>query len=439
MSGWLPGFRSSSAAATEPQPFELVCECNQRHSGLRRSGHQRIICRTCGASLFVLPRDPYPAPPDAERIRKKPKSKSRSASEGGPGAEGEAGAGPVRVSRHKRRREQQGGGANPLSSAASATSSAFLAAAGTVGRATRGAAQGTASAASRAAQGFVGFWTPLKLTALGICVLLSAMAFWMVRTRQIERAERELNPAIEEGLAALQEGDVPTAAARLQSAVNALDLLGRRDDYSESVRQVSREATALNSLASETLLSLLAQADEYVTTAAAERPKPNPESDEPPPPLDAAWVNRFGGLYQGGWVVLEAPVRRLKPTDEEPHRFEVEFPIRIGTREHPVELRADFEVFEALGLEEAPRTVIFGGKLQSCRFLEGEQRYQIRLEPTTGFVWVNLPTYRRLGFGFHDWHSEEQVRALLAEQSQAIGAEPLLEEAPVAEPQLPAG
>ncbi|MCA9054389.1 MAG: hypothetical protein KDA75_11160 [Planctomycetaceae bacterium] len=387
--------------------------------------------------MFVLPRDPYPAPPDAERIKKKPKPKSKSRRQNG--SEAEADSAPVRVSRHKRRREQQDGGGNPLTTAASATSSAFLAAAGTVGRATRGAAHGTASAATRTARGFIAFWTPLKLTALGTCVLLVAMAFWMIRSRQIEQAERDLNPAIEEGLAALQDGDIPTAAARLQTAVAALDLLGNRDRHSDSVRQVSREATALNGLASETLFRLLEEADEYVDKAAQERPEPDPEADEPPPPLDAAWVNRFGGLYQGGWVVMEAPVRRLKPTDTEPHRYEVEFPIRIGSDERPVELRADFTAFEALGLADAPRTVVFGGKLQSCRYLEDEQRFQVRLEPSSGFVWVNLPTYRRLGFGFNDWHREEQIRALLTEQSHAINAEPLLKEEPVETPQLPAG
>ena len=50
------------SAEETPQPFELQCECGVRHAGLRKKAPQRIVCRECGSSLFVLPRDVYPTP-----------------------------------------------------------------------------------------------------------------------------------------------------------------------------------------------------------------------------------------------------------------------------------------------------------------------------------------------------------------------------------------
>ena len=427
MAKWLPGFRSAGGAtANEPQPFELICECSQRHSGVRRSGHQRIVCKTCGTSLFVLPRDPYPPPPNAERIKKKPRPKKTECESRGPDDD----PAPVRVSRHKRRRERQGQGQSAVTNAASATSSAFLIAASTAGRSTRAAAQGVSDASIRAARGFLDFWTPLKLTALGICVLIAAITAWSLHARRVERAERGLNPAIEEGLAALQEGNLATASSRLATAVAALDLLGKSDRHARSVRQAAREAQTLNGLVPESLIGLLEEADEYVTKAEADRPDPeaDPEAD-PPPPLDADWVNRFGALYEGSWVVLEAPVKKLEPTEDEPRRYEVAFPIRVGTKSRRAELRADFSVFDQLDIGAAPRTAIFGGRLESCRFLEHNGRFRVTLAPESGFVWANLPTYRQLGFGFSDWHSEDEVRGLLTEQANAAGVDALVEEA----------
>lgn len=430
MAGWLSGFRSADAvASTDPQPFELVCECNVRHSGLRRKTHQRITCRSCGASLFVLPRDVYPPLPDVGAIKKKPKPK-RNARELDPDEPA-----PVRVSRTKRRRQEAGSESHPFAAAANVTSAALTAAAGAAARSTRATARKVSSAGVNTAVGFYKFWTPLRLAGLGMCVLLAALALWTIRSRRIETAQRNLNPAIEEGLAALARGEIPVAAQRLQTAQEALDLLQLSDRHSQSVRQVAREAQALNRLVTEPLPGLLEQADEAVTKAAARRPKPTPE-DNKPPPLDADWVIRFGALYQGAWVGLEAPVRKLPPTPDEPHRYEVEFPLAIGPRQRPVELRADFEVFERLGIGDSPRTVAFAGRLESLRFDETAQTFRIVLARDSGFLWVNLPTYRRLGFTFSEWHPQSAVEALLAAQAGAVGVDALVQEEPVTAPQL---
>lgn len=433
MSGWLAGFRSSGGnTASEPQPFEVICECNVRHSGVRKKVHQRIVCRTCGVSLFVLPRDVYPPPPDAERIKKKAKPKPTNR-EGGESA-------PERVSRHKRRREDAGSDSNPLATAASLTSAAFQVAAGATGRAARATASTTARATVNAAQGFWSFWTPLRVVGLAIVLMLGGIGLWSLNARKLERAEQALNPAIEEGLAALERGEIPLAADRLQTAVESLDLLGQHDRHAESVRQAHREARALDQLSDESLLEILEQADEVVEKAATGR-KPaqrDPDEDEELPPLDADWVNRFAALHAGGWVVLEAPVKRLAPTAEHPLRFEIGFPIGIGPKQHAVELRADSPVFDVLGVGQTPRTVIFGGRLESVRFHEQRGTWQVRIEPDSGFLWASLPTYRRLGFLFSEWHPQAEVEAQLAAQAEALNVDILVKAEPSVEPNLPA-
>jgi len=58
-----------------PQPFEVHCECGQKHGGIRRSRQQHLVCKTCGSSLFVLPHDTYPPPHVPKSSGKKRKRK----------------------------------------------------------------------------------------------------------------------------------------------------------------------------------------------------------------------------------------------------------------------------------------------------------------------------------------------------------------------------
>ncbi|MFV0443136.1 MAG: hypothetical protein ACK5Q5_06165 [Planctomycetaceae bacterium] len=290
------------------------------------------------------------------------------------------------------------------------------------------------------ARGFWDFWTPLRIVGLMIVLMMAGIGLWSLHARRLERAEAALNPAIEEGLAALERGDIGPAAARLSVAVDAMNLIGQHDRYSASVRQAYREARALDNLSSEPLLTILEQADDVVEKAVRSRrrakPSGNNDGDEPPP-LDADWINKFAALYEGGWVVMEAPVRRLSPTEKEPRRFVVEFPIGIGSSQHAVELRADFEVFEQLNVDKKAQSVIFGGQLQSMRFDEPRGIWKVRLSLESGFLWTGAATYRRLGFRYSEWHPQEAVEAQLARQAQALQVDVLIEGPSPSTPSLP--
>ncbi|MEZ6065749.1 MAG: hypothetical protein R3B90_08595 [Planctomycetaceae bacterium] len=439
MAAWLAGFKKTSDDDAAPQPFELVCECSVRHTGLRRKVHQRLVCRTCGTALFVLPRDPYPAPVGRPKAKKERRKRSAGLEEVGlddlelgadelPSAK--SGSSGRRVSRHRRKRENREEPAEKAAAAsvAAATSAAFGSVAGAAGRGSRRAVEGVSRATTDAARGFREFWTPLKLTALGITLLASAAIWWTMHARGIERAESALNPAIEAGLAALEEGELDTANEQLSIAVTSLDTLGRHDRTAESWRQTHREVRALTGLASNSLLEMLEQAEASALEARVQRQSrpapPEDEQEELPPPLDAAWQTKFEAVHRHGWLVLEAPVQRLSATAEEPLRFEVLFPIGVGPEQRRVEVRADYVGFEELGVGEEPRTVVFGGRLETCRLSDNEDRWEVTFDPLQGFLWTSAATYQRLGFTWSDWHPEEAVRAMLSEQARAVGVDP---------------
>src|SRR5262245_41400572 len=65
MSGWLSRAKdalSGHAAESVPEPIELACPCGRKIEALRRESFQRVLCKGCGESFFVLPRDVYPRP-----------------------------------------------------------------------------------------------------------------------------------------------------------------------------------------------------------------------------------------------------------------------------------------------------------------------------------------------------------------------------------------
>src|SRR5690242_8175888 len=69
MAGWL-NKASSVFRRSQPDvehPFAVPCECGLIHRGMRRNRSQKIVCRECGSTRFILPKDAYPAPRDRPR------------------------------------------------------------------------------------------------------------------------------------------------------------------------------------------------------------------------------------------------------------------------------------------------------------------------------------------------------------------------------------
>ncbi len=427
MAGWFS--RSGPSTFDEaPQPFELSCECGTTHTGLRRRVFQRVVCHTCGKSLFLLPKDVYPRP-------QSPKKRSRKRTSADPlldvqeivmpadPAEQDHSSEekPSWKSRHQRRRENRQSAADdvPVEQLVSASDEKLPPSIPSKEKKPR-REFGQQSWLGRV----LDWWTPLKMTVVAISAVLVATFWWSIHHRRIEQAQRELNPAVEAGFTALERGDLETAHQELTRAVAALDVIGTSDHYAAQVRQVHRETTALSNLLAVSLIEIVEEADALVEQEMARR-KSLPskgEEDQELPPLDADWQHRFGGLYRGAWIVLEGPVEKKKGPEPS---WQVHFPVAIGPRQRSVEFHADFKVWTTVGKSTSEPTWILAGPLKSCYLSEDGKRWVVELDQESGLLWANMATYRMLGFPFGPWHPLEEVRQQLDRQRELLKLEPL--------------
>ena len=60
MGNWLDKARGRTSSTAHIEPFELVCGCGTRLSGIRQERAKRVICPQCGDAHFVLAANPYP-------------------------------------------------------------------------------------------------------------------------------------------------------------------------------------------------------------------------------------------------------------------------------------------------------------------------------------------------------------------------------------------
>jgi len=535
MSGWLSRLTSSGAAAAdEPQPFQVNCECGVGHSGLRRKVSQRIICRTCGSALFVLPKNIYPAPTAQKKKKEsaapppvdpydrdpadvaerdatttdpshsveegyqlkplppelpptagddipfideveeippddlvaeeditiigKPRGQTAPISE----ADDDDGSGrtlPPRhgqglKSRHARRRQREWEDddeepaeqrPNPGAILFEKVGSFFAIIGSTIGGGIATVAKGTARWTAIAVVEFIRWWTPLKLTALAIVIVLIGLGMYVARNNRIEQAEQTLLPNIEAAAVALTDKEYLLAEDHLRDAVAAIDLLERDDDLARQTRQRYWEVRALNQLMLDSLFDMFDDAALAVKEARAKRHKVDAEYEKndtpkdersPHPPLDIEWKYRFEALYRGKWLVMEADIIRRTPdrSDRSPsgnsdttpshQRFLVDIPLVIGNDPRPVELRADFTDFDRLLGKDERRTAIFGGQLADCRLSDDEQTWIVEFDPQTGFLWAGIDSYRLLGIPFDDWHTQDDVQERLKHQAEILDVKP---------------
>jgi len=349
------------------------CRCGMRHTGLRRRREQRIVCRSCGASLFVLPRDSYPAPKPRPVRKKKPRraAKQRERTE----------VDPTMVVRR-----------------AAAGVAATAAQVGT-GTAKLGAKVGAGAVGS--AKAVRKFWTPLRLVAAGMMLVLAATLVWSFRTDNREQAIRDLKLAEEAAREALAEDDLESAHQNFSRAVAALDELERHDDpLAQEIRQLDRELTAIRDQAMASPLEIATEAERLADDSADD------------------WESQFRSRHEGRWVVIDGPFRRVQVVGGE-GRYEVDIPFRMSKSNHGVRITGTLPALDALSIDNEPQNVIVAAQLSRCDYSGANRAWEIELKPETAFLWSSVDNYTRLGFTLEDQETEQRVRRTLERQSRA--------------------
>lgn len=395
-------------APDAPQPFEIDCECGQRHTGLRRQHHQRIICKSCGSAIFILPKDVYPASSESPPVNSA-KVWSDEAYDNEnvfDETEAEVDDAPPKAKRKTAAKPEKK--SSPPAATTTAKSPPQELPAPKPARPKRAKPQGP-------------LITPLRLVAGAMLVIVAVTAFFVVRNQRLEDAKRRLAQSIEQFNEAVTERDWPMARNRINEVVECLDILDRHDMVALRHRQFHREIKAMNDLASSSLFDILEESD------ANEARNPND------------WQATFNSHHAGRWLVMELPARRGEPikrededsdaaavTEPELPQFEYEFsfPISVGHKNRFVDIDLEILALDKLAWEDTGRSVVVAAQLSSMQLAADGSHWTVTFEPSTAFLWANTETYEGVGFEFSEWNPRAELEALLAEQAVAIGIEP---------------
>ncbi len=411
MANWFGSSTSvfKGRAPEAPQPFEIDCECGQRHTGLRRQQHQRIICRSCGTALFILPKDVYPASSEST-----PASSAKSLSvvieEESQVIVLEEDDVPVEAAPAKHK-----------SSSKAASQASKTAAAAPKQQQPASTPQPLPPKVEREKkpkpQGPL--LTPLRMVSIAMIGIVGLTLLHMIRAQRLEDARRTLTTAVEHFNTALQEHNWTQARSQINQVVESLDILGREDYSALRHRQFQREIDAMGNLARSSLFEILEESDANQARNAS------------------GWQETFESQHAGQWLVMELPARRgaqiVPPASEKRHNssdaeplipryeYDFDFPISVGGAGRSVDIELQIEAFNLLAWDEQGRSVVVGAQLTDLKLSEDRTRWIITFDPETAYLWANIETYEGLGFTFAEWNPREQMQALLNEQAVALG------------------
>ncbi|REJ86737.1 MAG: hypothetical protein DWQ34_18205 [Planctomycetota bacterium] len=388
MSGWLAKATGAlrREEPEEPQPFNVTCACGLQHSGLRRRRAQRIVCRSCGTSLFVLPRDPYPvplAPPPRKKRKSKSKTKQRR---------------PARSPSADKPQSNREKSTKPAASVAAASAK--------VGEGAARIGAGLTSGATKAGKGFVSFWKPFRLVVLGIVIAVLGTVWWSTSMDRSAEAVRDLKVANEAGREALAGGDLPLAHSEFTRAVAALDLLKRTTDpLAREIRQLQRETAAMTGIVPISPLEIVAETDRAYDDKTAD-----------------AETNALDARYRGRWMVLDGGIRR--GAGSQAGRFVFDIPFLVGDSNRRTSVEVSLDVLHKLKIGDGPKSVILAGRIEACELSSDRRKWTLRLDSESAFLWSSPENYLALGFSFDDEETEQQVRDVLTRQTRLMGLEP---------------
>ncbi|MBX3448152.1 MAG: hypothetical protein KF777_01260 [Planctomycetaceae bacterium] len=351
----------------EPVVFELECDCGAVVRGLRESTFRRGICTACQTAYFILPRDPYPTVVPT----------------------------PTRSSRPVQPVESEDEASELVRSTTRRKSSS-----GTIDRPAAPSDRSKGRAAVpppiSQAKGFPDspprrLVTPLRLGLALIFVTLLGAAWGIAGRYRLESARNQLQPAIDAGLAALEDGRFSEARRSLATAVRSLDVLGRTDNDAAMVRQRYRESVAAGDLLPTALIELIDESaganDDVLAT--------------------------FERVHRGQWCLLDIPADNALTSD-----WSLEIPLKDGTR------MARLSFSDQVGDSESPAATI--GRSIVAAQLERIHRpdepghplvFEFRRD--SAFPWTSVTVYQHLMTGFSG-EVDPPTRGVLEQQLARI-------------------
>lgn len=238
---------SGKSAEPSTTDFAITCVCGEAHSGNRRRRHQQILCKNCGAALFVLPLDTYPAPTTLTK---------------------------------KRGRKKKGGAV-----ATKAIGDAFA-------KFGQQAGQKITAAATSSSNFLKWIFSPVKLAVYGVLTFVVLTTWYVAHQKALTRAETDIVTAADAGYAALQDGEYESAHEHFRVAADAARLLDRTDEPSRRLIQAERETAALATLATTSIFELVEDVDNAGVDG------------------DGNWKGSQRVVFEDQWIAFDAIVER---------------------------------------------------------------------------------------------------------------------------------
>lgn len=393
--GW---FQRATAVFGRPEPipqrFDVACDCGARLQGERLPEADKPSCRTCGTPVFILPATTYPIPPSqrdrltgtaastaapSQTPTRKPFSKKRSRSE----TESD---GDTRTSeRDANRNSKSDKRGNDRSDGSRAS-----------GRRTDSRSDWATPTPQRSV------FTPLRLVAAAIAV--GCLLTMVVIYRQVswDRAQRDLQAALDRAAAAINEQQFENAAAEYRTAVVALGVLGRKDAAAQEIRQRQREVTVAAQRHPQPFAGLL---EEWL---AGRRPRPE-----------------LAQLAGDGWHLFDVWLIPAPPSDDSAARGSVQLDLPLIVNETPVDvyLPVTPAVRKHLTTGVEPTRRIFAAQIERGELPTQERpAAQVWLKPQSVVWWSDAELLTMLGMTTPD--QETELQPLLDRQHESSESSP---------------
>ena len=238
--------------------------------------------------------------------------------------------------------------------------------------------------------------TPLRIITFAILCISGLTFRFLWHRNAINVAQATVSAAADAGKAAVRENDFVTGAKELDRARRAVDLLGRKDQTADEIRRLSREATVLANLSSNSLTEIL---QETLSNA-------RPGQSEP---------LRMASLDKNAWVIFDTI---LIPDPERQNRFSVDAPFQLGKFSVQIEIDSPLLAGVTQVSEETPR-IIFAAQVEEMSAPQGDAMMStLTLNGKTAILWTSYDTYYAVGFRPFDAEYEQQTKVLLERQRE---------------------